>query len=297
MRYTSLKLIFCFLTSTLFVFSLSNAQEASNEKHIEVSLRMIGHEVLLNSGDSISRILPILKESDHYRLQFESEFEFSPDNLVAIVDRVVKETNLAVRYIVEVEQCETNETVYSFEMGNFGKSDIIPCANRRQPKSCYSLLFTLLPQTETDSAIATPINDSFNKSNTGLKYGLIAVLVLLIAIGLFYLWKRKNKSTRNVHLISLGAYYFDKRNSELIIEQQRIELTSKEADLLLLLYDAANTAVERGVILNRVWGDEGDYIGRTLDVFISKLRKKLEFDSKVKIVNIRGIGYKLVLDV
>jgi DNA-binding response OmpR family regulator len=95
----------------------------------------------------------------------------------------------------------------------------------------------------------------------------------------------------------LGEYYFDKRNTELIIEQQRIELTSKEADLLLLLYNAANTTVERGVILNKVWGDEGDYIGRTLDVFISKLRKKLEFDSKVKIVNIRGIGYKLVMDV
>lgn len=98
-------------------------------------------------------------------------------------------------------------------------------------------------------------------------------------------------------MISLGEYHFDKRNTELLIEQQRIELTSKEADLLLLLYNAANTTVERDVILNMVWGDEGDYVGRTLDVFISKLRKKLEFDSKVKIVNIRGVGYKLVMDV
>ena len=55
--------------------------------------------------------------------------------------------------------------------------------------------------------------------------------------------------------------------------------------------------MERDVILNMVWGDEGDYIGRTVDVFISKLRKKLEFDSKVKIVNVRGVGYKLVMDV
>ena len=78
---------------------------------------------------------------------------------------------------------------------------------------------------------------------------------------------------------------------------QQDELTSKEADLLLLLYNDVNTTVEREVILNRVWGDEGDYVGRTLDVFISKLRKKLEVDSKVKIVNIRGIGYKLVMDV
>ena len=98
-------------------------------------------------------------------------------------------------------------------------------------------------------------------------------------------------------MISLGAYHFDKQNTELIIDHQKIELTTKEADLLLLLYNAANTTVERDVILNMVWGDEGDYIGRTVDVFISKLRKKLEFDSKVKIVNVRGVGYKLIMDV
>jgi DNA-binding response OmpR family regulator len=98
-------------------------------------------------------------------------------------------------------------------------------------------------------------------------------------------------------LIPIGAYLFDKRNAELLIKDQRIELTNKEADLLLLLYTDVNTTVEREVILNMVWGDEGGYVGRTLDVFISKLRKKLEFDAKVKIVNIRGIGYKLVMDV
>ena len=66
--------------------------------------------------------------------------------------------------------------------------------------------------------------------------------------------------------------------------------------MLLLLYHAVNTTVEREVILKDIWADDGDYIGRTLDVFISKLRKKLEDDTNVKIVNIRGIGYKLVLN-
>ena len=101
----------------------------------------------------------------------------------------------------------------------------------------------------------------------------------------------------NPNWISLGKYHFDKLNSELILEEQRIELTSKEADLLFLLYETVNTTIERDVLLNKVWGDEGDYIGRTLDVFISKLRKKLEFDERIKIVNVRGVGYKLVMDV
>ena len=80
-----------------------------------------------------------------------------------------------------------------------------------------------------------------------------------------------------------------------MINKEFIELTSKEADLLLLLCDSANTTVERENILKTVWGDEGSYVGRTLDVFISKLRKKLEADETIKILNIRGVGYRLVI--
>jgi DNA-binding response OmpR family regulator len=63
-----------------------------------------------------------------------------------------------------------------------------------------------------------------------------------------------------------------------------------------LLNNTVNNTVEKEIILKEVWGDEGDYVGRTLDVFISKLRKKLESDDKVKIVNVRGVGYKLVVN-
>ena len=128
-------------------------------------------------------------------------------------------------------------------------------------------------------------------------YIAIGILFVPIVVVFLFLWKRRKPSTIDPNLISLGEYHFDKRNTELLINHQRIELTNKEADLLLLLYDAVNTTVEREVILNMVWGDDGDYVGRTLDVFISKLRKKLEGDSNVKIINIRGVGYKLVTEV
>ena len=82
----------------------------------------------------------------------------------------------------------------------------------------------------------------------------------------------------------------------LSIDNQTIELSNKETELLALLHSSANEPVEREVLLHKVWGDNGDYVGRTLDVFISKLRKKLEADSSVKIVNIRGVGYKLVMN-
>ena len=288
------------LTSLIFVcllllISKGHAQDNQVNSHIDVSLRMIGHQVLLSSNDSTSRVLPIVKEKDRYRIQFENEFEFRPEELVATIDGVVKETGFAISYIVEVEQCDTGEFVYSFKVNALEQSDIIPCRGRIQPKACYSLLITLLETNLSLSDTSYPTEGS-NVIASRLYY-IIGLLLVLLVMVLYFLRKRKRKSKVDPNLIPLGEYYFDKRNMELVIEQQRIELTSKEADLLMLLYNEANTTVERDVILNMVWGDEGDYVGRTLDVFISKLRKKLEFDSKVKIVNIRGVGYKLVLDV
>tara|TARA_R110000868_G_scaffold201291_7_gene448862 strand:- start:975 stop:1829 length:855 start_codon:yes stop_codon:yes gene_type:complete len=269
----------------LFLFiNSSNAQDTSSDKHIEVALRMIGHQILLSAEDSTSRVLPIVKENNQYRIQFESELVFDPEYLVSTVNRIVKETGITKNYIVEMVHCETTDVIYSFEMTNLAKSDIIPCQGRVQPKSCYNLVFTILE-----------VGDINDEPNLGV-YSIIGLFLLVFSTTLF-LWKRSNTRNNNPNLIPLGAYYFDKQNTELIIDHQKIELTSKEADLLLLLYNAANTTVERDVILNMVWGDEGDYIGRTVDVFISKLRKKLEFDSKVKIVNVRGVGYKLVMDV
>ena len=247
---------------------------------------MIGHQILLSSQDSTSRVLPIIKENGFYRIQFENEFEFNPEDLVSTIDSLVKQTGLANSYIVEVEDCATKEVIYSFKVDEVMKSDIIPCKSRIQPKSCYSLLFTLIETNRTE-VVTSQLNYIF----------VVFILLALITLGLFFLWKRRKTPAIDPNLIPLGAYHFDKRNTKLLIEHQKIELTSKEADLLLLLYNAANTTVEREVILKMVWGDEGYYVGRTLDVFISKLRKKLEYDSKVKIVNIRGVGYKLVMDI
>lgn len=284
---------------SLFISS-SSAQDLATEKHIKVSLRMIGHQVLLSSNDSISRVLPIVKKNDQYSIQFESKFAFQPIKLVSTVDSVIRETGLASSYIVEVEQCESGEIVYSFQMANLEQSDIIPCSQRVQPMACYRILFTFSPVVKSEIS-ELPINPDVTKeSNDGfnlLNFSGIALVFLGITGLFFLLWKRKKGASTNPNLIPLGEYHFDKLNTELLINHERIELTSKEADLLLLLYNMVNTTVEREVILNKVWGDQGDYVGRTLDVFISKLRKKLEADSSVKIANIRGVGYKLVMQV
>lgn len=282
------------IIGVLFAASVCMAQSTTNEKHVEVGLRMIGHRVLLNAGDSISLVLPIEKDGNQYTIRFESEFAFNPDSLVSTVNAVLTETRISNGYILEVIHCETERVVYSFEMSNIQEAGIIPCITRSQPKSCYYLVLNLLQE---PTAQAVPVNtiQPEEPPNSATNYYIIGGVLSVLALGLS-VWRGKSKPGANSQLIKLGKYRFDQRNAELILQEQRTELTGKEADLLLLLYNRVNTTVERDEILNKVWQDEGDYIGRTLDVFISKLRKKLEADPTIKIINVRGVGYKLVLN-
>ena len=285
MRLQIIAALLLFIASVMVPYFGVDAQSSHHEERTEVALRMIGHQVLLNSGDSTSRVLPIKQEGDQYRVTFDAEFGFNPDTLVATIDRVFTEAHFKTSYILSVEDCADNDVVYSYQIGTDENPDIVPCRLRDVPMGCYSLLFTLL---EAPSALPEGETAQVN-------YPLIALIIVLMLGAILVLLKQRHQKPQDPNIITLGDYRFDKRNTELQFNEKRIELTSKEADLLLLLFDAANTTITREIILNKVWGDAGDYVGRTLDVFISKLRKKLEADPKVKIVNIRGVGYKLVI--
>lgn len=293
MVWRQVKKSFLVVSATVMMAHVTVAQAAYDQKNIEVSLRMVGHEVLLSVGDSTSRVLPIKKEKGQYRIEFATEFEVHPDSLVKTVKRVMRETNMNANYILQVTECESDEVVYSFEVKKVFQKDIIPCGSRSLPKSCYALLFTLKDEKEIVDPSKSPVESNANF----LIFGLVGIALLIAGISIFvFRRKRKQSIELDSDIIALGKFRFNKKKAELILERQRIELTGKEADLLLLLYNAANQTVERDEILRAVWNDDGDYVGRTLDVFISKLRKKLEADSSIQIVNIRGVGYKLVMD-
>jgi LPXTG-motif cell wall-anchored protein len=281
---------------------MARSQENLQESHNMVAIRMIGHQMLLRSGDTSSLVLPVEKEDDRYKLTFQSPFQFEPDALVGLIDSIVRQTEIANRYLVEVKACETPKVIYSYEMGITTKSDMVPCKGRVQPKACYTLFFTILePGTEVLPAQISNAQLAASFSEVPGKFNYFFILLPLLAlIGSAFLFFRKKKKPilppENPDLITIGSYQFDKRNMTLSANNQTVELTGKEADLLFLLHASANITIEREVILNAVWGDEGDYAGRTLDVFISKLRKKLEADESLKIVNIRGVGYKLIVN-
>jgi len=283
--------LFCFAAAA---FKPVTAVESISESHNLVSMRLIGHQVLLSMGDSTSRVMPIQKEGEKYKIQFETEWEVNPDDLERTINGVIAEKQISQHYIVEVLNCLNKEVVHSYEMGK-ASNEMLPCKGRLQPKGCYFIVVSLLDAgvlNAEKNEIETPVWQQANY-RTGV---IITFFVLLLLVGFSYFRKRRQSENKSSNLITIGAYKFDQLNMQLLLKKERVELTSKEVDLLLLLYNSANTTVERDVILNSVWGDQGDYIGRTLDVFISKLRKKLEADANVKIINIRGVGYKLVLN-
>lgn len=91
----------------------------------------------------------------------------------------------------------------------------------------------------------------------------------------------------------IGELYFDTENFILNDNDLKINLTKKEAEILKLLCSKKGTVVERELILNMVWGDDNYFNGRSLDVFISKLRKYLSSDSNILLSNVHGIGFCL----
>jgi DNA-binding response OmpR family regulator len=94
----------------------------------------------------------------------------------------------------------------------------------------------------------------------------------------------------------VGDYTFDHRNLMLSHPTEERKLTKKEAEVLRLLCLHADQVLPRELVLNMVWGDDTYFLGRSLDVFISRLRKYLKLDPKVQIVNVHGVGFKLVID-
>lgn len=94
-------------------------------------------------------------------------------------------------------------------------------------------------------------------------------------------------------IISIGSYEFDTENYTLKHPSFEKTLTKKEAHILKMLCKLTNQVVPRELILNAVWGQDDYFVGRSLDVFITKLRKYLAEDKNVNIANIHGIGFKL----
>ena len=136
----------------------------------------------------------------------------------------------------------------------------------------------------------------------GLKLGADDYLIkpysieeLILKIEIFL-----NRSQKNVEktqkAYSIGSFTFAPDNYQLTNNKEQITLTERESALLLLFIENTNTVLKREKILTSLWGNDDYFSGRSLDVFISRLRKIFKKETHVRIENIPRVGFKLVVD-
>lgn len=114
---------------------------------------------------------------------------------------------------------------------------------------------------------------------------------LMLKIEIFLKRSQKN-SVSNAIMYTIGKYQFDTKNYLVFTDTEKIKLTQREAELLKLFIDNKNTVLKREEILKSLWGNDDYFLGRSLDVFISRLRKILANEEGIAIENLHGIGFK-----
>ena len=261
-----------------------------NDKRVNLAMRSIGHQLLVRDGDSTSRVLPVVEKSKGVLLiEFENEFGFEPDTLIAIARRVLAKAELP-QYTVTVQECNNFRIVYGFEVASPDELTI-SCSGRRQPKACYNIevAFTDLPEPNVSYASTALVT-------CGILSGFALVLFVgNIAIGKVKSVHESDASVQDANepTYPIGKFTFNEINGTLRNGEETIPLTDKECKILLLLNRNIGRLTLRDELIQEVWTSEGVITGRSLDMFISKLRKKLSGDPSLRITNVHGKGYRL----
>ena len=268
----------------LIGFAGKSKNENFSEK-VNLALRRTAHRLLKSSRDSTSQIEPV-KILDESTFMVRLNKNFSYDNLPKLLEESFKIHQIEDNYDVSILNCKDGKLELGYNYLDFKKDEDVACGGRKQSENCYDLKVIF-----TEKTI----------QNTSKSMWLIPLWGLFL--GGFIYWNRKNSEQKNEPKNTIEIELSDKinfGNSSLNFSNQLLNsgdvqhnLTYREAKLLKLFVDNANKLLERDLIMKAVWEDEGITVGRSLDVFVSRLRKMLQADEKVQIVTSHGVGYKL----
>lgn len=314
-------------------------------KQANLLIREIGHRLLLQAGDSTSRVLPVTEIKDGtFLLEFENEFVFNHDSLMMLTRALLPKAQFPSGYTVTVHECMNASIVYGFQV-NSTSSDILPCRGRSQPPGCYTIeiafpdLYENVEQKKADIVRLTKEPKSFKAESrevspkpeepqsfkadpqetnpkpeesktTTLDYpwinlvysGILVLLGVTLLIGRFRKILTPVPAQQQDHAIikesvpevpPLGKFLFDVKDQRLLLGSEVISLTEKECKILELLHKNFGELIPRETLMQKIWINEGVITGRSLDMFVSRLRKKLSGDPELRITNVHGKGYKL----
>lgn len=244
------------------------------------------------TGDSTSAIPPVQQlEKETWLIRLEKNFDY--DSLPPVLQKAFSTHHIEGEYSVMVVDCAEGELMLGYFFNPREPSNDIACGGREQTAGCYNLQVTF-----TDLA-TTPFEE---KRSWILFVATCAALLAFSAYHFFIFLKKKHLPEKEPALIASTNGQSPMRfgKSTLLIDNQKLlcngaakDLTYREAKLLQLFCRHANQLLERDQILKSVWEDEGIIVGRSVDVFVSRLRKLLKDDDTVRIVNVHGVGYRM----
>jgi len=268
-----------------WVLTDSNVENEDFSKMAKVALRDVGHQLLLSNSDLTSVVLPVIEvDKFKYKVSFRNQLSITPSNLVSKMENSFLKAGLPNYYRVEVVQCSSGEIAYSYQMSAAQENTIIPCAGRILESACYRIEIKFT-----------------NKKSPFIEKQLILLVFVFIGIIfiLDYLSSKKQIEKYTVNRpkpMKLGLFQFYPEQNKLVKQAMEISLSKKECELLAIFVANLNQIIKRDELTKKVWEDNGVFVGRSLDTYISKLRKKLKEDDAIKLINIHGVGYKLELN-
>jgi hypothetical protein len=258
---------------------------------INLALRRTADQLLRAVGDTSTRILPVEQTNERtWRVFVNQSFEYK--YLAPILQASLDQYEIKQPYQVTVRECETSVIDLGYHQKDLLKDSIIPCGTRVMPEGCHYIEVTFTGPKSVKSFWAG--NNKF----------IFALIFLLLIGGVITWWQlnRRRAKTLDTTLNGHEAKWIPFGQSSLHVSSPilnsggiRHQLTYREAKLLRLFATHPGELLERDQILQQVWEDEGVQVTRSVDVFISRLRKKLVADPSIGIVAVHGVGYKLEL--
>lgn len=270
--------------------TFSNQQILAEQTNL--ALRQVGHQLLLLTGNDTATIAPVQQEKGQvFLLPIAQSFNY--DTLPFLLDAAL--TNLEINqeiYHVTVKDCQTDTIILGYDVRQFQARNV-PCIGREQYADCNHIYVTFP-------------NRGF-ASFTTYNWLYIWLLPIFLGIAFYYFIKQRrgpsspNTPIKNIlpptvktnQLITIGQSQLDVNNQLLYIHNTPITLTFRETKLLHYFVNHNGQLLKREQLLENVWEEEGVIVGRSLDVFVSRLRKILKGDDSLVIKTVHGVGYRL----
>lgn len=273
-----LALFIVFVLTGLELMKSGPAGPPMLDQQLELAVRGIGDQLLRLAGDHETPVPPVERlENGTLRLSFKNNLGIQPDSLSKLSLSKIPE-QLASHMMVNVKEVASDKVVYAFEI-DYGGEHNIPCLGRALAAGNYRIDFQFYQQTGLAS-----------------EYQLSMISVAGFALIFFAFTGLKKETTDSENEHTVGGFIIDDDKSCLRFNNEEIQLTRKELSLISILFENVGKLVSRDFLVEQIWSKEGVVTGRSLDMFISRLRKKLSVNPQVKITNQHGKGYMLVVE-